>query len=182
MHRKHIFEKKDTLLRFKYSNQEILNDALHPLKPLAWLTEKDSKEFILQGTSLFSFPDGAEQLIGVVTSNEKEGDQKYWFSDYVHKKKHHKYAVKVQPVADVTYAADIDLLGFGKIILLLGWNPIKQREEIRLGVLVDTGSAFKNNLAKLDMFTGYFPDDSSFKKHIASYPETAKAYILIKKK
>ena len=74
------------------------------------------------------------------------------------------------------------MLGFGKIIAVVGINPKTQREETRLHVLVDTGGAFKGNLSKLDLFTGYFKDDAAFKAHAKSYPHTARAYILLKKK
>jgi hypothetical protein len=177
--------KKNDLIRFKYTRTEIVDSSshcFHHAKPLAWVTDEGRKEFAMQGSVLLLFKNGHKQLIRVAGNNDMKGEDEYWFAEVVKKRKESRFPVKIKPRRDVTYAADIDLLGFGKVILLKCWNPQKKRKEVRLGVLVDTGSAFKNNLAKLDMFTGYFPDEQSFQKHIKSYPHTARAYILIKKK
>ncbi len=180
-----LITKKNTLKKFKYSKNEILNGALEKesQKPFAWLTDAGSKEFNMQGSSLLVFSEKDKKLVRVSENNGmKDDNERYWFSDYVKKRKKSKFPVKIKPRADVTYAGDINLLGFGKVILLKCWNPILKRRELRLGVLVDTGKFFKNNLAKLDMFVGFFPTNNAFQKHIQSYPHTARAYILIKKK
>lgn len=176
---------KDTLLRFKYSRSQILDGVLEnnkKTKPLAWLTEEGRREFAMQGSALIKFEDGTKRLLRVAGQNEMPKKEQYWYAMHVAKRPtHSKFPMKVKPRAGVTYAGDIDLLGFGKIITLVGLNPQTQRDETRLGVLVDTGGAFKGNLSKLDLFTGYFPDDAAFKEHAKSYPHTARAYILIKR-
>ena len=176
---------KDSLVRFKYSRSQIVAGALESnasTKPLAWVTEKGRREFAMQGSALINFKDGEKKLLRVAGSNGQPGVEKYWYACEVSKRPvNSDFPVKVKPRADVTYAGDIKLLGFGKIIALVGWNSERQEMQTRLGVLVDTGGAFKNNLSKLDMFTGYFKDEISFKRHITSYPHTAQAYILIKK-
>ncbi len=177
--------KKDVLKRFKYTKNDFLNGAPEKdfnKKPFAWLTNKGIEELNMQGSSLLVFSKNDKKLVRVSADNGMKDENKYWFYSYVEKRKKNKFPIKVKPRADVTYAGDIDLLGFGKVILLKCWNPINKRRELRIGVLVDTGSAFKKNLAKLDMFAGYFPTDQAFKNHIKSYPHTARAYILIKKK
>jgi membrane-bound lytic murein transglycosylase len=176
---------KKHLVRFKYTRDQVLQRVPEKEKqsiPLAWVTEKGYKEFMLQGSALVVFSDGTKKLLRTVGGNEKLKKQQYWYASEVAKRpKNSAFPVKVKPRADVSYAADIKLLGFGKLILLIGLNPKTKRKETRLGVLVDTGEAFKGNLSKLDMFTGYFPDAASFRKHIKTYPHTAEAYILIKK-
>lgn len=178
-------KKKNELLRFKYTAQEIHEGALehlHHVKIIGWLEEAGYKDFAMQGSAELLFTDGTKKLVQVAGNNDMNEKDRYWFAEYVAPVRKTKFPEKVRPMADVTYAGDIDLLGFGKVILLLCWNPKLERKEIRLGVLVDTGSAFKGNLTKLDMFTGYFPTHALFQSHITSYPHTARAYILIKKK
>lgn len=176
---------KDRLLRFKYSRSAIIEGVLQKNKntrPLAWVTQKGFKEFLMQGSALVRYADGARRLLRVAGSNGMPDQDNYWYAMEVAKRpKKSAFPVKVKPRAGVTYAGDMNLLGFGKVIALVGLNPVTQKEETRLGVLVDTGGAFKGNLSKLDLFTGYFEDEQAFKKHSRTYPHTARAYILIKK-
>jgi len=177
---------KDSLLRYKYSRSEILNGALEGntlTQPLAWVTEQGRKELTMQGTALVVFPDKTKMLLQIVGNNGQLKKEQYWYVKQVAKRpKNSAFPVKVKPKAGVTYAADIKVLGFGKVILLQGWNVEKERLENRLGVLVDTGEAFTDNLSKIDCFAGYFPDYESFKAHVKEYPHSARAYILIKNK
>ena len=178
-------EHKESLLRFKHSYSAIVGGALEKNKktrPLAWVTQKGCKEFVMQGSVLARYPDGTKKLLRVAGSNGMTSPDNYWYAMEVAKRpKNSAFPVKVKPRAGVTYAGDMNLLGFGKVIVLVGLNPVSQEEETRLGVLVDTGGAFKDNLSKLDLFTGYFEDEQAFKKHSQTYPHTARAYILIKK-
>lgn len=179
-------QKKNLLTRFKHSRSQVLEGALEKnrkTKPLAWVTEKGRKEFQMQGSALVGFSKSDKKLLRVAASNGMDGIEKYWYaSEVAPRPKNTAFPVKVKPRAGVTCAADIDLLGFGKVITLVGLNPKKKQIETRLQVLVDTGNAFKGNLSKLDMFTGYFEDEAKFKAHAASYPHTARAYIMLKKK
>ncbi|MFT6765492.1 MAG: membrane-bound lytic murein transglycosylase [Alteromonas naphthalenivorans] len=179
-------EQKNNLLRFAHSRSQILAGALKTnkkTKPLAWVTENGRKEFAMQGSALINFGKGNKKLLRVAGSNGMKKAEQYWYSTEVAKRPTSSvFPVKVKPRAGVTCAGDVKLLGFGKMIALVGLNPQTQREEIRLQVLVDTGSAFKGNLSKLDQFTGYFKDDAAFKAHTKMYSHTARAYILIKKK
>ena len=176
---------KDKLLRFKYSYPAIIKGALEKNKntrPLAWVNQKGFKEFIMQGSVLVKYPDGTKKLLRVAGSNGMRNENNYWYAMEVAKRpKNSAFPVKVKPRPGVTYAGDMNLLGFGKVIALVGLNPVTQKEETRLGVLVDTGGAFKGNLSKLDIFTGYFKDEHAFQKHSRTHPHTARAYILIKK-
>lgn len=178
-------EHKKKLLRFKYSYSSIVNGALEKnkkTKPLAWVTQKGFKEFVMQGSVLIRYSNGTKKLLRVAGSNGMQSPESYWYAMQVVKRpKNSSFPVKVKPRAGVTYAGDINLLGFGKIIALIGLNPVSKKEEIRLGILVDTGNAFKGNLSKLDLFTGYFENEEAFKEHSKTYPHTARAYIIIKK-
>ena len=68
------------------------------------------------------------------------------------------------------------------MIALHGKTSAGRVPEMRLGVLVDTGSAFKDNLYQLDLFAGYFETEKAFKKYNQKFFATAHAYVLIKKK
>jgi membrane-bound lytic murein transglycosylase len=127
--------------------------------------------------------EGESYLVKVSGNNGRTGTDRYWFCTvYQDKRGSHKYPVKVEPVGGVSFAGNIPALGFGKVIMVIGKNTNTAEKEMRLGVLVDTGSAFKDNLCQLDLFTGYFEHHHLFQNHCKQYPHTAHVYILIKKK
>lgn len=177
----------EQFIRFKYTLDQIHKGALEDsslTRPLAWLDEHDYKEFAMQGTVKVVFEDGKEQMLRVAGNNGKTGDQRYWFTGVVTYKdpRRSQFPLKVEPQPDVTFAGNIKELGYGKVILLRGWNRQAERLETRIGLLTDTGGAFKGNLYQLDIFTGYFDSKADYHQKIKGYPHTAQAYILIKKK
>lgn len=177
----------DEFVRFKYTRQQIRAgafDALNVTQPLAWLDEHDYKEFVMQGTVKVVFENGTERLLRVAFSNGKQKEQSYWFASPVEYKdpRLSKFPLKVEPQPGVSFAGNFKELGFGKVILLRGWNKETNRLETRIGLLVDTGEAFNGNLYQLDIFTGYFDSKAEYHQKTKGYPHTAQAYILIKKK
>lgn len=178
---------KNTLVRFTYNRSAILAGALEKTgltDPLAWVEESDYKEFVMQGTVLVAFDNGQEQVLRVAGNNGKEGVDSYWFASPVvyTDPRRSKYPLKVEPQSGVSFAGNCKDLGFGKVIALRGWNTETQRLETRIGLLVDTGSAFQNNLYQLDIFTGYFDSKSEYHAKTKGYPHSAQAYILIRNK
>ena len=185
--RDYIRNNPEEFIRFAYKKNEISAGVLEHkgiLKPIAWVTPQGYEELAMQGSAVIDFEDGTEpQTFQVVVGNGKEGADKYWFvAPYEKKKPSKKYPIKVEPVAGVSFAGNIVDVGFGKVLVMVGKNPLTLEKEMKVGVLVDTGSAFQDNLCKLDLFTGYFEDHHLFDEHCKQYPHTAEVYILIKKR
>lgn len=183
----YIASHREDFLRFSYTRTAIFEGALEgnaKTKVLAWVDFDGYKELLMQGSGIIYFGFFSPSLhIKIAGSNGKQDGEKYWFS-VIHqtKKNSKKFPVKVEPVPGVSFAGNIEALGFGKVILLVGKNQITKEKEMRLGVLVDTGTAFKDNLCKLDLFVGHFENQEIFNEHCKQYPHTAHAYVLIKKK
>ncbi len=182
----HIREHKKTLTRFAYTRQQIVDGALEPGKAqvLAWVTPEGYNELVMQGSAVIDFEDGSPlTTFQAVVHNEKNVGDKYWFiAPYEKKKPSKKYPVKVDPVPGVSFAGNIPELGFGKLLVMVGKNPLTLEKEMRVGMLVDTGHAFQDNLCKFDLFTGYFENHEQSASHARQYPHTAEMYILIKKR
>ena len=182
----YIREHKKTLTRFAYTRQQIVDGALEPGKAqiIAWVRSDGYNELVMQGSAVIDFEDGSPlQMFQVVVHNEKNVGDKYWFiAPYEKRKPSKKYPVKVDPIPGVSFAGNISELGFGKLLVMIGKNPLTLEEEMRIGMLVDTGHAFQDNLCKFDLFTGYFDNHEQSILHARQYPHTAQIYILIKKK
>lgn len=187
-------KKFEETYRLLFTKQQVLSGALekpqyeHHIKPLAWVTRKGLEEVTMQGTALVVMPGGSKHYINVHLSNKMKYDKKiasrrnqrgYWYFKDVTKTQ--KRDLKIIDLGQTIFAGDIANLGLGKVIALRYTNPIKNKSEIRLGVLADSGSAFFDNLYQLDLYAGIFKTRKEFNKHIRSLPNTAEAYILVKK-
>lgn len=184
--RDYIRDNPEEFLRFRHTRNEIVEGKLEcsgTIKPLAWITLEGYRELVMQGSAVIDFEDGTvPQTFQVVVANGKEQDDKYWFiAPYEKKKPSKKFPIKVEPVPGVSFAGNIPALGFGKILVMVGKNPLTLEKEMKVGILTDTGNAFQDNLCKFDLFTGYFEDHHLFDEHCKQYPHTAEMYILIKK-
>ena len=185
--RDYIRNNPEEFIRFAYTRSEIVDGVLERKeisKPLAWVTLEGYKELVMQGSAVIDFEDETVQhMFQVVVANGKESEDKYWFiAPYEKKKPSKNYPIKVEPVPGVSFAGNIAALGFGKVLVMIGKNPLTLEKEMRVGVLTDTGNAFRDNLCKFDLFTGYFEDHHLFDEHCKQYPHTAEIYILIKKR
>ena len=185
--RAYVRDHQDEFVRFKYTKDGIVQGALNDderTKVTAWVTTQGYEELAMQGSAVIDFEDHTiPQTFQVVVANGKEGKDKYWFvAPYEKRKPSKKYPIKVDPVPGVSFAGNIPDIGFGKVLVMVGKNPLTLEKEMRVGVLVDTGTAFQDNLCKLDLFTGYFEDHHLFDEHCKQYPHTAEVYILIKKR
>lgn len=184
--------------RFRYSKQDIINNKLpkhtfrKKIKPLVWLTRNGLEEALLQGTAIVIMPNNKQKIFNVSQSNGMLYDKtiknnlyqkRYWYFKEV-KDIHGTNGtphLKILKHGGIAFAGDIKNIGLGKIIALRYQNPLTQIMEIRLGVLLDRGSAFSNNLYQLDLFAGIFNNRNQFKKKIRKLPNTVEAYLLIKK-
>ncbi len=177
----------EKFIRFMYKRSEILEGALEHKKevqPLAWVTLEGYKELVMQGSAVIDFEDQTTpQTFQVVVENDMAREDKYWFvAPYEKRKPSKKYPIKVEPIPGVSFAGNISDIGFGKVLVMIGKNPLTLEKEMRVGVLTDTGTAFQDNLCKFDLFTGYFEEHQLFDEHCKQYPHTAEMYILIKKR
>lgn len=182
-----IAQNRENYLRFKYSYNQIINGLLKhnkKTKVLVWLTPEGYADFRMQGSLVVEFSDKKHMLVNVAGHNGKGKGEHYWYGVEVKERSNQKTAlpVKVRPISGVSFAGNIKDLGFGKLIALHGKTSADRIPEMRLGVLVDTGSAFENNLYQLDLFSGYFDTEAAFKKYNQKFFATAHAYVLIKKK
>ena len=184
----HVRENKTKYKRFMYGLQAILKGALENEKgfsePLGWVTEKDYRNFLRQGSGILVFPDGTKKRVEIAAHNGMKGDQSYWYSAVVpeviaHGKRYHK---KVRPLPGVSFAGDVENIGFGKLLCVVGINETTGKREAHLGVLMDTGTAFKNNPYHIDLFMGYFDHPLHFGAFSKKFPSSGEVFILIKKK
>ncbi len=182
-----ILKHTSDYIRFNYGLQSIMHGELNKeqaiKKPFAWVLPKEYKDLVRQGSCMLIFSDGTQMMVEVTAHNGMKGDQSYWYCAPVAnalpngKKYHHK----VRPIPGVSFAGDIKNIGFGKLLCTIGVNQATGKREAHLGVLMDTGTAFKNNPYHLDLFMGYFEEPLHFQAHSKKFPVSGQVYILIKK-
>lgn len=191
----YALQEKDQNLLKKYTKQDVLAgvfDAEKKAHPLVWLSRDDLEEALMQGTIYVTMPDNKIRIFNVAYNNGIAYDQKL-----KNKKEQKRYwsfreinenlgfgpdaSHKVTIVPEVTFAGDVHLLGFGKIIALQYYDSYKNKNMVRLGVLADTGGAFEDNLYQLDFFAGIFLSKEIFNQETKSVPTLAQAYIVVKK-
>jgi membrane-bound lytic murein transglycosylase len=180
---------------FKYTKQDIVNGILEKyenskkVKPLVWLSRDGLEEAIMQGSAFVRMPDGKTRLFNVDKNNGFSYDKKikdakdqkrYWYFREISKKDiKTKKGIHINHGGCI-FAGDLYNIGLGKIIALRYQNPLTKKDEIRLGVLADSGGALTNNLYQLDLFAGIFKNRIQFHDWIKQLPNAVEAYILIK--
>ncbi|MFC1854673.1 hypothetical protein ACFLY6_02300 [Candidatus Dependentiae bacterium] len=166
-----------------------LNDGRgFKIRPLVWLTHKDAKDALMQGSIIVRMPNGRRKMFNVhenreVAENRGGESRNRWFFREILNRKNSRRE-KLLRIIDhpwAVFAGDLNQLGLGKLIALKYKNPAKRRDEIRLGVLADTGEAFQNNLYQLDLYAGIFNSRDTFRKELRQLPNTSQAYFLVKK-
>ena len=159
------------------------------IHPLVWLTKKAADDALMQGSVIVSMPDGLQRTFNVhkrldveLASGLKNNESAWLFKEIfdIEGTKGGPH-LKILNHGGALFAGDLRQLGLGKIIALKYKNPISGQEEIRLGVLADTGEAFKNNLYQLDIYAGIFKSRQKFKQHLKRLPNTAHAYLMVAK-
>lgn len=192
-----LYQLLDKKIAPKFSKQEIIKGALEkPLykkkvKALAWLTERDFEDVLLQGSVFVTFPNGVQKFFMVDVNNgiayakelrDKKLQRRYWFYREVPNKNGSLAQIKkkISSRKKVIFAGNIDL-GIGKIIALRYVNQVTKKQEVMLGVLADTGGAFMNNLYQLDLFLGIYSNKETLKKQQKQIPSTAQAFIMYRR-
>ena len=178
----------------RYTKQDVIGGIYEPggsefgkVEPLVYLTREGLEDALLQGSVLVRFSDGSARLFNVDKNNGiayisgvSPWDQgRYWYFQEVGNIQGYGYAseAKIPIEPGVTFAGDILNIGLGKIIAIED-----SYQNIRLGIIADTGGAFVPNLHQLDLFAGIFPDRTAYQQAVQKLPEYAKAYILLKKR
>lgn len=193
-----IESKKDKLLRFQYTKQDIYDGVLESkqnrdkVKPLVWLSQHDVEEALMQGTISVQMSDGKRKIFNVEKNNDIAYDKKlkdkflqkrYWY--FKEQKEILGYGPtpnrKIAIASKTAFAGDTKNIGLGQLVAIRYTNPLTKRDEIRLGIIADTGGAFENNLYQLDYFTGTFRTRDQFNNFIKKLPSHVEAYFLVKR-
>lgn len=190
-----IYQAFDSNIALKFTKQQVLAGILEKpenkkyVRALAWLSRDDFEDAIMQGTIMIKLPDDKERVFVANISNNIEYDRKesdprhqrrYWFFKEA---KNSNWTIeqlkkRLKNRQNVIFAGDIYNIGIGKIIAIKHPNPITHKNEIRLGVLADTGGAFVRNLYQLDLFAGIFNSRAELSAYLKNIPIKAEAYIL----
>lgn len=170
---------------------KVINDTsanVHKLRPLVWVAATHADDALMQGSIVVNMPDGCQRTFNVhrriaLKKDPKTDSEGLWLFREVfdvdgtcggpH--------LRIMNHGGALFAGDLRSLGLGKLIALRYKNPMTRKHEIRLGVLADSGEAFKNNLYQLDIYAGVFDSRDGFKKHLKNLANTAYAYVLVSK-
>ncbi len=188
--------KKDTLIRYKYTRQQVIHGALLKdklAKPLIWLTEEALHDVLLQGTGVLKV-DGKIRYFNVHRNNGiaydyhigKREQARYWYfietPEIMGYGKNQQSKIAIKP--QVTFAGNVAQLGLGKLIMVS--YQVKDANQdnnfqtvSRLGVLADQGGAFDNNLFQLDLLVDSYRGWSDYHQANKHLPDYARAWILL---
>ena len=180
-------EKKDSLIRYRYTKHEVLSGILdknHWAEPLLWLSRADLEDTLMQGTVKVDVADGARFFnvhrnngIGYDRGIKKEQQKRYWYFKETPGPlgygKDADYKIRVRPY--VTVAGDIRHFGLGKLVML------SHEGEHRLTILADTGGAFEQNQYQLDYLGGYFKNFGDYAKAYRDFADYFEARFLVLK-
>lgn len=180
----------------KYTKQEVLTGIYEPggkafgkVQPLAYLTRAGFEEALMQGTILIRFGGRSSSYFNVDRNNgiafvkgvDPMAQKRYWYFRQVTSIKGYgnKIENKIDIEPSVTFAGDVFNIGLGKIVVIDTGSP--GQKHLVMGVIADTGGAFIPNLYQLDYLAGIFPSRQVFTQQTGYMPDSAKAYILVKK-
>lgn len=135
------------------------------VSPLVWVTREGLDEALMQGSIFIAMEDVERWVRGFsvhrttgFAGEEKSKDQKkqqsYWFFKEKDPIETKRFYSKCQRRKDVVFAGNTDFLPIGSIIAVKEKDLVGGKDSMRLGILADTGGAFKNNLHQLDQFVG----------------------------
>jgi 3D (Asp-Asp-Asp) domain-containing protein len=186
-------EAKPQLTRFHYGKQAILKGALADknVPVLAYLKRDDLEAALMQGTLLADFGSGRLKTFNVhrcnnIPYNKTQNpyhQERYWYFKSVEgikgygKDAEHKITVQ----SEVTFAADLEHFGLGKLLLVQYPDPSGMLIT-RMGIFADTGGAFKNNSYQVDFLSGSFEGKEAFYKATQNIPNYVAAYFMVLKK
>jgi membrane-bound lytic murein transglycosylase len=181
------------LTRMAYGKQAILKGALNDkeVPVLAYVTRGDLESALLQGTVVADFGSSkGKKIFNVHRSNNIAYDrtktpyeqQRFWYFKEVEgikgygKDADHK--ITIDP--EVTFAADLNQFGLGKM-LLIQYRDRKGSMVSRAGIFADTGGAFADNLYQVDYLAGSYPGNVAFMAANRHLPDYVAAYFMVLK-
>jgi hypothetical protein len=185
---------KPALTRFQYGKQAILKGALSKkgVHALAYLNREDLEAALMQGTVVVDLGknDPHEKIMNVHRCNNIAYDkaknpsaqERYWYFKSVDgvkgygKDAEHKITVN----SEVTFAADLERLGLGKL-LMVQYPDATGNMVTRAGILADTGGAFQNNGFQVDFLTGSYAGKDAFYQANHHLPDYVAAYFMVLK-
>ncbi|WOH36845.1 MltA domain-containing protein [Thalassotalea fonticola] len=184
--------KKDSLTRFKYTRQDIIQGKIAEFnlaKPLVWISEAGLHDVLLQGTGVLEV-EGKTRYFNVHRNNGisydysigKSEQARYWYFAEVPSVMGYgqtlesKIAVKPQ----VTFAGNMADLGLGKLIMVN--YPLNGRSVSQMGILADTGGAFDNNRFQLDFLVDSYYGWADYHQANKHLPDYANTWIMLLKK
>jgi hypothetical protein len=184
-------EKRATLLRFRYSRQDVLAGVYrsggaseNEAPALVWLSLHDHEQALMQGSVSVRVPGEPERrLYNVHRANgipydrsikETTKQPRYWYFRALDQVRGWGVepvpGIRLEPLAAV--AGDHYNLGLGRLIAL------KNGDGVRLVVLADTGGAFQPNLHQLDLYSGTYPSLAAFSAATSAIGDYADAWLL----
>ncbi len=183
---------KPELIRHKFGKQAILKGKLanKNVPVLAYLKRDDLEAALMEGTLVVDFPNQKEKIFNVHRCNnipyDKNRDpykqERFWYFKPVNGIKGYgkdaEYKITVN--SEVTFAADLEQLGLGKL-LMVQYPDSKGEIVTRAGILADTGGAFQNNLYQVDFLTGVYADRAAFFRATQHLPNYVRAYFMLLK-
>ncbi len=179
----------NSLTRFKYTRQQIIDGALLANKlaqPLVWLSEEALHDVLLQGTGVLDV-NGRTRYFNVHRNNGIEYDyalgkreqQRYWYFAEVPGIMGYgdRLEDKIEVRPHVTFAGNVTQLGLGKLIMIN--YQANGRSTSQMAVLADTGGAFDNNLFQLDLLVDSYAGWSDYHEANKHLPDYAKAWVML---
>ncbi|MGJ8692051.1 MAG: MltA domain-containing protein [Thalassotalea sp.] len=186
-------QKKTSLVRFKYTRQQVLSGVLSAknlAKPLVWITEAALHDVLLQGTGVLKV-DGKTRYFNVHRNNGiaynyalgKSEQPRYWYFAEVPSVMGYgqNLVSKIAIKPFVTFAGNVQQLGLGKLFLVAGDSSEPQNSFSRLGILADQGGAFDNNLFQLDYLVASYHGWQDYHQANKNLPDYTNAWLMLLK-
>lgn len=179
------------LTRFQYGKQAILKGALKGThaKSLVYLKREDLEAALLQGTIVVKIH-GKGKILNVHRNNNISYDrqkspyeqERYWYFKEVESIKGYgkdaEYKINIDP--KVTFAADLNQFGLGKV-LMVQYRDKNHQDKSVMGIFADTGGAFEKNLYQVDFLSGKYPSKEACYSAWKATPDYVNAYFLVLK-
>ena len=186
-------KQKHRLSRFKYTKQQVLAGTYDKggAKPLVRVTRQGLEEALMEGSICIELPGGEKKYFNVDRNNgipydskiKNPWDQKrYWYFGEVRQPQGYGMDIRSQMriFPGAVFAGDIYNLGLGKLMGIF-YKGRNGKQEMRIGILADTGGAFAPNLSQLDYYAGVFTTRVQFNQKVRTLPVFAQVYLFIKK-
>ncbi len=185
---------RDRLCRFRYTKRQVLAGVYGQggAEPLVWVTRRGLEEALMEGSICVELVGGKKLFFNVDRGNDIPFDptiknhrhqQRYWYFGRVRQPQGYGLDIGSQmPIfAGAAFAGDVYSLGLGKVMGLFYNEPGSGKGKMMLGILADTGGAFRPNLFQLDYYIGVLNSREEFNHAAKTLPAFAEVYFFIKR-